>query len=197
MPLILIANTTLHKARILKTGQLTQYGGMADDGALRRGIAKAYAIYTTGQYAGTTAITLNGKTDNHSNNCVLDKATGLMWTRYASASLGPAFDGKLPWTTAAGEGIFAFADAANLAALAGFTDWRVPNISELLSLEDNEVPNSLPDPIAFPSWPSAYIWSSSTRISGASHGRILNSLFGEASYDAKTATYFTTLVRGG
>lgn len=41
------------------------------------------------------------KREAHSNNTVFDVNTGLTWSRYASASVGPASDGKLNWYNAA------------------------------------------------------------------------------------------------
>ena len=38
---------------LLRTGQTTQYGGMADDGNLQKGLTKRYEILTTGGYSGT------------------------------------------------------------------------------------------------------------------------------------------------
>src|SRR3989304_6560831 len=114
---------------LLKTGQTTQYGGYEDDGYFEKGLSKLYTILTAGQHAGTTDITLNAKTDVHSNNCVYDQRTKLMWSRYLAGSVGPTSDGLLPWTTNVdGEGIFAYADAANAAELAGNDDWRGTNI---------------------------------------------------------------------
>jgi hypothetical protein len=147
---------------LLKTGQTTQYGGYEDDGYLEKGEAKSYTVLTAGQYSGTTNVTLNGKTDAHSNNCVLDLNTGLMWQRYHFGSIGPTSNGKLPWTTNVnGEGIFTACAAANAASLSGYTDWRVPNIAELCGLlvfEGTSKPNST----AFPSWPTASTQSSTT-----------------------------------
>ncbi len=139
---------------LLKTGQLTQYGGYLDDGYYKKGLSKLYTILTTGQYAGTTNITLNNKTDVHSNNCVYDRRTKLWWSRYVSKSVGAASDGRLPWTTNVnGEGIFPYVAAANAAKVGGYSDWRAPNINELKSLADYEIPNGAPDATAFPGWP--------------------------------------------
>lgn len=191
-------------ASLLATGQLTSYGSGTgvDDGALKKGIVKAYTILTLGQYAGVTNIVVNGKTDAHSNNCVKDNNTGLMWSRYASASVGPASDGKLPWTTtgvgATAEGVFAYAAAANAAALGGYTDWRVPNIYELLSIADHEAPNTAPDASAFPSWPvSDYFWSATTRPNATTNALMFHYASGFSAAAVKTSNYFTALVRGG
>ncbi len=110
----------LRRALILKTGQTTSYV-TGDDGDLEIGEPHRYYVLSTGQYSGTTNITINAKTDAHSNACVLDEATGLMWSRTLSASVGPTSNGLLPWTTnGSGEGIFTYAAAANAASLAGY-----------------------------------------------------------------------------
>lgn len=83
--------------RLLATGQTTSYK-TGDDGDLELGIPKDYTILTTGQYSGTTNITINGKTHALSNNCVWDNRTGLMWARYVpNADIGPAGNGLLFW----------------------------------------------------------------------------------------------------
>lgn len=81
----------------MKTGQTDSYA-TGDDGDLEKGIEKNYTVLTTGQYAGTSDIVINGKTHALSNNCVKDNRTGLMWARYVPDSdIGPAEDGKLFW----------------------------------------------------------------------------------------------------
>ena len=185
--------------KLLKTGQTTQYGGYLDDGFYRMGAAKEYTIHTLLQYAGTTNIVLNAKTDVHSNNCVYDKRTQLMWSRYVAASVGPAADGKFPWTTNVnGEGIFTYCAAANAALLAGYSDWRVPNDLEVLSLRKMEQPNASPDGVAFPGWPiTDEFWSSTTVPNTIISANRIYFLNGRCLGDAKTANYFLALVRGG
>lgn len=83
--------------RLLQTGQTTSYE-TDDDGDLEKGVPHDYTILTAGDHAGTTNITINGKTHALSNNCVWDNRTGLMWARYApNADIGPATDGRLFW----------------------------------------------------------------------------------------------------
>jgi hypothetical protein len=185
---------------LLATGQLTSYGSGTgvDDGALQKGIAKAYEILTLGQYSGTTNIKINDKTDVHSNNCVRDLNTGLMWSRYVSASVGPASDGKIPWTTNAnGEGIFPYCAAANAALLAGYGDWRVPNDVELPSLRDMEQPKAQPNTVAFPSIPNQVYFTSTTNPENLANAMTcsLNSS-GAVSHQVRTATGLLLLVRG-
>jgi len=184
--------------KLLKTGQTTQYGGYPDDGFYQMGAAKEYTIHTLLQYAGTTNIVLNAKTDVHSNNCVYDKRTKLMWSRYVANTVGPGNDGKLPWTTNVnGEGIYTFVAAANVAKLAGYSNWRIPNNIELSSLKNSEEPTSIPDATAFPGWAADYYWSSNTLRAASTNGIEVGFLYGTIGYDVKTQKYFTLLVREG
>ena len=189
--------------KLLATGQLTSYGSGAgvDDGARKKGIVKRYTVLTTGQYSGNTNITINSKTDVHSNNCVFDDHTGLMWSRYAAASVGPASDGKLPWTTTGAggtaEGIFPYVAAAKAAGLGGYTDWRIPNDIELLNLRDMEVTTAAPDAVAFPSWPiTDAFWTSTSRPSTTAQAMNINFTTGIDAAAVKTTAYYCALVRG-
>lgn len=89
-------------AELLKTGQTTKYQD-GDDGDLELGVNHEYEVLTTGQFSGTTNVTINGKTHALSNNCVRDWRTRingnpLMWARSVPiADIGPAADGKLFW----------------------------------------------------------------------------------------------------
>jgi len=183
--------------RLLKTDQTTRYAGYDDDGHYERGLVKNYTVLTLGQYAGTTAIVLAGNTENHSNACVQDNITGLMWSRTVSgAAVGPANNGLLPWTTAAGHGVFPYIAAANAAGLAGYADWRVPNEEELQSIKNMEQPNGLPNAVAFPVWPLGSVWTSTTRPSLITHAMNVQFTEGRLFRDLKTATYLCALVRG-
>jgi hypothetical protein len=190
---------TIAQGELLKTGQTTQYDGYSDDGYYRKGLPKAYNILTAGQFAGTTSITLYNKTDLISNNCVADLRTKLMWSRYPSDGLGPNSNGRLPFTTNSnGEGIFAFVAAANVAKLAGYSDWRIPNLIELLSIISFEKTSGAPDATAFPGWPvtEAMITSTTAKILTT---YVLSFQFAQGlpQVGLKTNLYFVSLVRGG
>jgi hypothetical protein len=186
-------------ARLLATGQTTVYVA-GDNGTNQKGIAKSYTVLTTGQYAGNTNITINSKTDAHPNACVIDNNTGLMWSRTQSASVGPSSNGFIPWTTTGAggtaEGIFPYVAAANAASLSGYTDWRIPNINELLSLCDYEAPTSVPDTTAFPGFSAANFWSSTTRPSGTTAAVGVNFSGVGGFQDFKTSGNLLILVRG-
>ena len=194
-------SSTLWRSLLLKTGQTTSYVDY-DDGYYEKGIAKSYTVLTAGQFAGTTNITINSKTDVHSNNCVLDNNTGLMWSRYVSASVGPASDGKIPWTTtgagATAEGIYPYCAAANVALLGGYGDWRVANRFELESLFNIELISANPDIIAFPSGWTASFWTSSTVKEDTTYAWSMSVGWGgDTQSRIKTNNYCIALVRGG
>lgn len=160
---------------LLKTGQqnnLTPAGRTSqDDGGNQNGIHGSfldnqYIVLTTDQYNGTTAITVNAIVDNHSNNCVFDKVTGLMWNRESSKLIyGTGAQGLL-WDDTAGnnEDIFEYCDQANASALSGFTDWRVPNIRECFSILSFEsvAAGATVNQTVFPTIANVAHWSSTS-----------------------------------
>jgi hypothetical protein len=121
-----------------------------------------------------------------------------MWSRYVAGSVGPGSNGKLPWTTNVnGEGIYAFAAAANAALLGGYGDWRIPNELELVNLRDLEQPTAMPDAVAFPGWINDYILSSTTHPYDSTYAVVVLYTNGARDSVLKTAVYYVALVRGG
>lgn len=258
---------------LLKTGQTTSYA-TGDDGDLEEGVAKSYTVFDTGQYSGTTNITINGKTNALSNNCVQDNVTGLMWARYVSvADIGPANTGELFWEqytlgpktdisftagtktinsvagdfstgalcagriftvsgTDSNDGTYTVStisannivtvealadeiagdsvtiatvddliwdalDQANANALGGYTDWRIPNYLELISIINLENCNPAIDTTAFPSTPSTYYWMSSTHSCNTPNAFVVTFNSGHVSDSTKqTYKYCVRFVRG-
>lgn len=156
---------------LLKTGQNTDRTPAGrttkDDGGFQRGIIGSkddaqYVVYTTGQYSGVTSITVNSIAANQNNNAVLDKVTGLMWSRDQSPSVYGTGAQDLQWSdTTNNEDIFEFCDQANLSGLSGFSDWRVPNIMEfysLMFLRSGFTPAV--NQTIFPTWVTGNMWTS-------------------------------------
>lgn len=98
------------------------------------------------------------------------------------------------------QSIFAYCGGAVAAGFGGYTDWRIPAIPNLLTLQDLEAPNGLPDPVVFPNWPIAWpintVWSNTTEPNNVIRAGTMQ-CFGIALYqDLKTALYSCELVRG-
>jgi len=93
--------------------------------------------------------------------------------------------------------IFNYAAGARLAALSNLTDWRPPNVEELISIMDFEVPNALPDAVAFPGWPAGVVWTSTTCPAAIAQALHADFQWGRLPWGAKTTTYLTALVRLG
>jgi hypothetical protein len=132
---------------------------------------RSYTLLNTGQYDLTTDIVLNGKTCTKLNYCCQDNDTGLMWNVSSSTDVGPASDGKLPWTTnGSGEGAFTFAAAANIANLAGYADWRIPNLFEMITIFRYEAGLIGPDSGYFGDINNNPVWTSTTNPSSTTAG---------------------------
>lgn len=161
--------------------------------------AHNYTVLTEGQFSGTTNIIVNGLTDTHTNEVVYDNITGRYYSREHSKSVGPLADGNLYWDDTAGsnEDCWQFIDQANSASLAGFSDWRMPNLWEILAITNLE--NGIPriDSTAFPALSlSPGVWTSNTHQTNTNGYE----LFGDQrvfATDKTTITRKVWLVRGG
>lgn len=183
----------------LKTGQIidrTPAGYTTkDDGGFQKGIAgskadEQYIILTTGQYSGNTNITVNAIIDTHTNACVFDKVTGLMWNREPSPAIYGTGTEDLLWDDTAGsnEDIFNYCDQANANNLSGFSDWRVPNLIEICSLILYDSSNGPPtiNLTAFPAWKFGAFHSSTTQINNSGKSLSANFTAGTTAGISKT-----------
>jgi len=187
-------------AQPLVTGQTISYASGTtdiDDGALESGVTRDYTVLTTGQYAGTTNITINGKTIAMENACTRNNKSGLMWmSRTPDSDIGPGNDGKLYWSIDVDENIWQFLVEANANSLGGHNDWRMPNYFELIQILDLGTSGPAIDSIAFPSCPSAYFWTGTTRPDDTDRAFFIYFLNGViSSADKITSTNHIRLVR--
>lgn len=194
--------------RLISTGQTTDRtptGRTAkDDGGQREGATRKYEKLTAGQHSGTTTITVNSINDVHTNNVVVDKCTELMWSTdltpltYGSGSQGLLWDATNEAVGGADEeDIFYFTDQANAQQLAGYSDWRVPNLFELLTVLNMEAPDAQPDATYFNVGNSKFVWSSTTLPSTVSKAIYCSTTTGDTANNTKTtARAQLLLVRG-
>lgn len=133
---------------------------------------------------GGQAATLPRFTDN-GNGTVTDIRTGLMWQQ-ATGSNGAAMTWKA-----------ALAYCENL-SLAGYTDWRLPNIRELASLADLSRYNPAINTGYFPDTKSDNYWSSSTYANYTGYAWGVYFSYGYGYNDLKSYySYYVRAVRGG
>jgi len=132
----LAACEALPPARLLKTGQTTAYGA-GSDGGLEVGIA-------------------HGFVDN-GDGTITDTSTGLMWEKKSDDGSIHDKDNVYTWSGASygstnvldGTAATTFLAALNAGGgFAGYTDWRLPNRTELESLTNLEVVEGV-DPTTF------------------------------------------------
>lgn len=123
---------------------------------------------------------------------VTDLATGLMWKRCSEGQSGATCTGAAStpnWSAALG--------LANASTHAGFTDWRLPNREELLSLVETGCHSPAINPVAFPATESGVYWTSTTYAPSASDAWGVSFLDGYLSTFFKNGNRLVRLVRGG
>ena len=93
--------------------------------------------------------------------------------------------------------IWDFLDQANTNSLGGYTDWRIPNYHELPSIVDLGAFNPCIDTTTFPSTPSSYHWTASTRPDNTATAFYVHFGYGGVTSHSKvTYKYYVRLVRG-
>ena len=118
---------------------------------------------------------------NNSNGTVTDLDTGLTWQQGEAQAL-------MSWTNA-----LLYAESLTLA---GFTDWRLPNIKELESLNDETLTSPSVDANFFPAAKSARYWSSTTQNNRATNAWFAEFITGITSQSAKVGSNWVRAVRG-
>ena len=158
-----------------ETGQTTSYS-QGDDGELRKGVSWPDPRVTVG--TGPEA------------DCVTDNLTGLMWTK----------DGNLPNGTRNWQGALDYVASINSGAgLCGYTDWRLPDINELESLVNAEVPNTAVwlNGEGFVNVQSANYWSSTTLARSALGAWFVSMWYGSVEIAGKDYGAYVWPVRSG
>jgi hypothetical protein len=124
-------------------------------------------------------------TDN-GDGTITDNRTGLMWLRDASNyNSGSA----QTWENAL-SGCESF-------TYAGYSDWRLPNVRELMSIVNYGVYNPAINTTYFSNTQSSYYWSSTTYAGYTTYAWRVHFRNGYVTNNYKTNSYYVRPVRGG
>lgn len=129
--------------------------------------------------APTTIIT-NHFTDN-SDGTITDNLTQLVWQKVPNANI-------FSW-----ENALAFAENLTIGTN---SDWRLPNIKELQSLNDESRTNPSVNTTFFAGIGVKNYWSSTSLPNVSTKAWYWNTIFGVTTYDIKTNTNYAICVRG-
>ncbi len=156
-------------AKLPKTGQSTSYA-IGDDGDIQKGVTWPNPRFT----AGTGAMV----------DCVKDNLTGLMWVKSPDSI-------QRSWSTAL--------DYSTNLTLCGYSDWRLPNKKELMSLFNAEqaMQSGWLNAQGFNNVVADYYWSSTTNYGYPSYVWIIRMDDGAQFGGVRSALYYALPVRGG
>jgi len=130
----------------------------------------------------TTTFTVEHFTDNN-DGTIKDNYTGLTWQKLSSTT-------PMTW-----EAALAYSKTITLGVK---SDWRLPNIKELQSLNDVSLVKPSINKIYFPNIvTSAFYWSSTSQYHTPAIAWDMNTDYGVVTYEDKTLSRYVILVRGG
>ena len=121
-------------------------------------------------------------------SCIRDNVTGLVW-EIKTASGIHSFNEKVTWQNRGG-----LANATNSEGLCGITSWRVPSLTELLTIANNGRQNPANDVPRFPNSKSQSYWTDDAISGVATNAWTVNFFSGIGNSKAKTQTFQVRLV---
>ena len=123
-------------------------------------------------------------------SCVRDNVTGLIWEVKTTTGTH-AITVKGTW-----QNRNTLADTTNTEGLCGITDWRVPSLTELLTIVNNGRQNPAFDLPRFPNGKSQSYWTSDPISGVATNAWTVNFFAGIGNSKAKTSNFQVRLVSG-
>ncbi len=122
---------------------------------------------------------------NMMTGIVTDSTTGLQWQDDSAVG------------TTGRDWIASIDYCEDALALGGYTDWRIPNKNELLSIVDYSRINPSITTSVFNNTSSYYYWSSTTSANSTSEAWVVDFDYGFSGYATKSIGYHVRCVRGG
>lgn len=137
-------------------------------------VTQASAAQTCRSEAEVPSSTPSGRFQVNGDGTVTDKSTGLMWARCAEGLSGSdcatGSATSLDW-----EGALVRARDSDLA---GYTDWRLPDLKELSSLVEERCYDPAVNLSVFPNTPAAFFWSATPLASDYTYTRGVHFFYG-------------------
>lgn len=128
----------------------------------------------------------------HQDGTVTHQRTCLRWQRCA---VGQTWTGS---SCAGSLNTYTYAQAQQLtSSFAGFSDWRVPNENELLSIVEYGAYNPAINTAVFPNSGNGWFWSSSPYASNSNYAWFVDFIYGNDDFGVENNDNGVRLVRGG
>ena len=128
----------------------------------------------------TNPVTYTERFIDNKNGTVTDNLTDLMWVQVPNAATSTWEDAIL---------------LSEFNTTAGYSDWRLPNIKELHSLNDEKRIQPSINTSAFPGIPQNKFWSSTTLPNQSTKAWYYDNQYGITTYDVKTSAHYVMMVR--
>jgi len=148
-----------------------------------------YANFDDGYYKAGMPAGAGVRFVDNGDGTITDNATGLMWVKDPGGMPGPPFNAPMDWQAAI--------DACEALDFAGHTDWRLPNIKELMSIIDYSTMNPALDLAYFSPILAGPFWSSTTSQTSTDAAYTINLSFGTMLYHPKIEEWMVMPVRAG
>lgn len=156
-------------------------------GTAKTGITTQVTAYDDGYYLKGYPRSGDRFVDN-GDGTITDRASGLMWAKDGNGA-GCNNGNTITWASALG-----WANALNFA---GHTDWRIPNIKEIMSIADYSSYNPALDASVFPNESNEWRWSSTTYKNIGTSAWYVNFYTGQIDYTSKALLKHVRAVRLG
>lgn len=128
------------------------------------------------------------------SSVTVDNVTGLMWVTNPNTDAGFSASGGQTWEVA----LTSCTVTINDMAYAGYSDWRMPNIHELISIYYYGSAGGVADPVAFPGYTLARLyWSSTTDMANTNSAYAVQGDIPRMGSYTKTTKEAVRCVRGG
>ncbi len=135
---------------------------------------------------------------DNGDGSVTDSKTGLMWKKCLEGVSGASCETGSPssftWQAALQQPEIVISEGG----FAGYTDWRLPNINELVSIIEEQCFEPAINLNRFPNTPNSYAWSGSPYVDSSNISAwIVNLGYGGSGIRNRSDNYAVRLVRGG